>query len=288
MGMLAGSISTDRNREVIQIKNRDGSVAGTISRSKPSQAKKKKKLPYNFKAVSAQILLSKTSGAANKAVTKARSMIATLLRKVKGGEYDDQELELAITHAKKMERVAKKRARHLKQEEEIEKQGSSDELEQEDLMEKVEEQDAEEQEAVISEEELQRLMEEYEQLMRETMQELAQETSLEELADEFAGAVYDMSPEDLEQLKKKHRSDEMREIADADMKYLRAMFNKLERERQALSSGSSSGSGSVPSSGSSAGYEPAGVSLELSGLDMPVETAQMPVMAEGMSIDCSV
>ena len=173
-------------------------------------------------------------------------------------------------------RVAKKRARHLKQEEEIEKQGSSDELEQEDLMEKVEEQDAEEQEAVISEEELQRLMEEYEQLMRETMQELAQETSMEELADEFAGAVYDMSPEDLEQLKKKHRSDEMREIADADMKYLRAMFNKLERERQALSSGSS------------AAYEPAGVSLELSGLDMPVETAQMPVMAEGMSIDCSV
>ena len=131
-------------------------------------------------------------------------------------------------------------------------------------------------------------MEEYEQLMRETMQELAQETSMEELADEFAGAVYDMSPEDLEQLKKKHRSDEMREIADADMKYLRAMFNKLERERQALSSASSSGSGSVPSSGSSAAYEPAGVSLELSGLDMPVETAQMPVMAEGMSIDCSV
>ncbi len=279
MGMMCGNISTNRNRRVIQIKNPDGSTAATISVSKPAQ-KKRKRLSYNFKAISAQILLSKTSGSASKAVTKARGMIAILLRKVRTGEYDDQELDLAIVHARKMERIAKKRVKHLKQEEEIEKKGSSDEME-DALMDELEKQSEEDEEVLaISEEELQRLLEEYEELMQESMEELAQQESLEELAEEFAGAVCDMSPEDLEQLKKKHRSDEMREIMDADMKYLRAVFYKLEREKQAVSSGSGSPG--------SQGYQGAGVMLELSGLEMPVETAEMPVMAEGGSINFTV
>lgn len=282
MGMMFGCISTNSNRRTIQIKNLDGSVAATISTSKPAQ-KSKKKLSYNFKAISSQILLSKTSGSASKAVTKARGTIAMLLRKVKTGEYDDQELEMAITHAKKMERIAKKRVRHLKQEEEIEQKGSSEEIE-DAFMDEMEEQCEEEQDVLaMSEEELQKLLEEYEELMQESMEEMAQEMSLEELTEEFAAAAYDMSPEDLEQLRKKHRSDEMREIMDADMKYLRAMFNKLEKEKQAAS-GSSGNSGSTGSSG----YQGAGVSLELSGLDMPVETAEVPVMAEGGSIDLTV
>ena len=81
----------------------------------------------------------------------------------------------------------------------------------------------------------------------------------------------------MEQLKKKHRSDEMREIMDADMKYLRAVFNKLEKERQSLSSGAKS-----------FGDIPAGVTLEISGLEMPVELPQMPVNTEGGCMDFTV
>ncbi len=33
---------------------------------------------------------------------------------------------------------------------------------------------------------------------------------------------------DLERLRKKHRSEEMREIVDADMKYLKSVFQRLE------------------------------------------------------------
>lgn len=279
MGMMVGGSNT-KNR-VIQIKNLDGSVAGTISVSK-SAPKKKKRLNYNFKSISSQILLSKTSNSAGKAVTKARGTIAMLLRKVRSGDYDDQDLEHAIIHARKMERIAKKRMRHLKQEEEIEQKGKSAEFEDE-VLDGLEESSEDEAVLELSEEELQRLMEEYEELMQESMeemmqesmQELLEEASLEELSEEFCGAAYEMEPEDLEQLKKKHRSDEMREIMDADMKYLRAVFQKLEKERQALSSGIKNFAAEIPS----------GVSLEISGLEMPVEVQPVPVEAAGASID---
>lgn len=277
MGMMA--VSGTQNKRVIQWKRPDGSVAASISISKPNQAKPKKRLHYNFKAVSAQILLSKNSNSASKAVTKARGTIAILLRKMKTGEYDDKEVELAIVHAKKMERIAKKRMKHLKQEEDIQQKGTTSEMEEafEEEMEKAEEEQA----LGFSEEELEQMLEEYErqlqesmdEMMQETMEELSEETGLEELTEEFAGAMDSMDAEDLESLKKKHRSEEMREIMDADMKYLRAIFNKLEKEKQSLSNGSGNFSG---------------VSLELSGFEMPVETAQMPVMAEGGSIDASV
>lgn len=276
MGMMLGSIST--SRKIIQIKRPDGSVAASFSVSRPKQ-KKHKRLNYNFKAVSSQIMLSKTSNNAGKAVTKARGMIAALLRKTFSDDYDDQELEHAIIHARKMERIAKKRVKHLKQEEEIEKKGSSKETE--DMMEEAEEKQ-ETQEIEFSEEELQQMMDEYqkmiqesmqelmEQLMQESMEEMQVEMDLDELSEDLGEAVSDMNSEDLERLKKKHRSDEMREIMDADMKYLRAFFNKLEKERQALANGSSNFSG---------------VSLELSGVEMPVAMPEMPVMAEGGNVD---
>ena len=67
-----------------------------------------------------------------------------------------------------------------------------------------------------------------------------------------------MSPEAVNQLRKKHRNDEMKDIIEADMKYLKAMFNKMEREKEA---------------GVQAALQemtnPA-VSLELQGVDIPV------------------
>ena len=276
MGMMIGGTNT--SRAVIQIKKPDGTVAGSIRFSKPSQ-KKTKKLNYNFKAVSAQILLSKTSNSARKAVTKARGTVAMLLRKVSLGEYDDLDLEHAIIHARKMERIAKKREKHLKQEEQIEQKGKTEETE-DLIMEELEERSAEEEELELTEEELQRLMEEYEQLMKESMEDLAEEMAedfIDELSKEYTGAVYAMEPQELEELKQKHRSDEMRAIADADMKYLRAMFNKLEKEKQAVSSGANNFSNA-----------PAGVSLEISGLDIPVEMPPVPEIVQGTNIDFSL
>lgn len=266
MGMMIGSGNTIR--KVITIKNIDGTTAGTISITK-SAKKKKKRLQYNFKAISTQIMMSKTSGGANQAVTKARGKVAMLLRQQGCGDYDDTELQHAITHAKRMERIARKRMKHLKEEEEI-KQHESGPTEMEEEMVPYKEDMEEGQEPRLSEKELRELMQELRELMKESAEEPEEAAGLEKLTEDITGIIKeDMAPEDLERLKKKHRADELREIAEADMEYLKAYFNKLQREKQENSSG---------------------VSLQLEGMEMPVQIQEMPVPveAEGGTIDLAL
>ena len=52
---------------------------------------------------------------------KARVKIASLRRKLGSEDYDDTELAHAIIHAERILRVAKKRKRHLEEEENIER-----------------------------------------------------------------------------------------------------------------------------------------------------------------------
>ncbi len=269
MGIGIGGIS---NR--IVIKNRDGSTAGSISFAKPA-SKKVKRLNYNFKSMSSQILLAKTSNAASKAITKARGTIAMLMRRMNTGDYDDEELEMAVKHARKMERIAKKRMLHLKKEEEIEQKGHSEESEEELLV--TDEEDEEEEGAAVdeafSDEEMEQMMQEYQQMMQQSMDELAQQAGLDKLAEELTEVTQETEPEDLERMKKRHRSDELRELAEADMKYLRAFFNKLQKEKESLSSTLNNLSG---------------VAFQLSGLDMPVDMPEAPIMESGGNVDLSL
>jgi|GEM_PF-3428166 len=90
-----------------------------------SRAKKKsssnavKKLQYSFKKVSSQIVRSKTSRAAKSAVSVAKREVLRLKRLKGSGEYEAEEIDAALTHAKSMERIARKKAAHLEQEEMI-------------------------------------------------------------------------------------------------------------------------------------------------------------------------
>lgn len=77
----------------------------------------KKKLKYAFKDISSQIVSSKTSVAARKAVGQARRELMRLQKEKATGKYDPEEIEAAIAHAKAMERVAKKKVKHLEEEE---------------------------------------------------------------------------------------------------------------------------------------------------------------------------
>lgn len=97
--------------------------AQRMSRSAASAQKKMKKLQYNFKLISSQIMRAKTSSRASQAVSSAKRMVAQLRRKRRSGEYDDEELEAAIAHAQAMERVAKKHVKYLQQEELAERSG---------------------------------------------------------------------------------------------------------------------------------------------------------------------
>lgn len=76
-----------------------------------------KKLKYQFKNISSKILRSKTSQAAKQAAGQARREVMRLKRQKQSGNYDDDEIQAAIDHAQAMERVAKKKAKHLEEEE---------------------------------------------------------------------------------------------------------------------------------------------------------------------------
>ena len=252
----------------ITVKNPDGSRAATISISAPSK-KKTKRLRYNFKEISGQILRAKTCMSAKQVMVRARGKVAILRRQVQCGEYDDTELSHAIMHAEQMARIAKKRMKHLEEEERARKHDSETMCEAEldeknerrypDLPEDIE----------LDSEKIKELMQE----LKALQDEMEQSDLLEGGSDLILGG--DMDPGDLELLKKKHRASELREITEADMKYLRAFFTQLEKDRRAAASG---------------------VSLELSGVKMPVPipgtaasaaaaSVQEPIITEGGSID---
>ena len=131
---------------------------------------------------------------------------------------------------------------------------------------------------------MQKLMEQYERMMEEAMKELERLEGMDELSEEMGlNGTVSMDPEDLELMKKKHRADEMRGIMEADMKYLKFMFDKLEKEKQSNSS-SNFGLNLGNSNNSNQG-----VSLQLGGVDIPVEAApDAMTIVEGGAIDAAV
>ncbi len=284
-----GSNYSNKTKTVREIKDTQGKVVGRITISKPkSKTVRKKRLPYNFRKISNQIVMSKTANSARAAMSSARRVTLLLKEKMRSSDYSDEELKDAIIHARKMERIAKKRVKNMEAEERAAQSGVYIlELEEEETSES-ERAEEEQQEAGLSQEELEKMMQELESLMEESMEELEEAAGLDDFMDGMMCVVQkDMEPEDLEQLKKKHRAQELQEIMEADMKYLKALFNRLEREKREGASGSSN-NGSSPSAQSTQSDSARGVSLQLAGTEIPVEqTAEVPAaaIAEGASVD---
>ena len=222
-----------------------------------------KKLKYQFKNISSKILRSKTSQAAKQAAGQAQREVLRLKRQKQSGNYDEDEIEAAINHAKAMERVAKKKAKHLEEEEMAKAAGGiwqgekvcSDE-EPREVKDTEAETDAEEEEKMAEEGYEDEAYEEeydYPQLdefllqtgdlmaamsdfTSETMQELSdsmrdimEEMGMDELSDTMLSVKKDIDPADLKMMKIKHRNKEMKDIVKADAEYLKAVFNHLEK-----------------------------------------------------------
>ncbi len=248
------------------------STARTKSKNTTNELKK---LNYNFKAISAQIIRSKTSNAARQAASKARAEVARLKRLRKGNGYDDEELQYAIAHAQAMERVAKKKVKHLLEEEMIhvtDEQGLSgrvepidvdeeveevEEASQEELSDELTEEMAQEMEdaAAAEEEIMYELMQSVDELsamqemMADAMEEMLTDMDITDMLDDLMDVVdFKMTEADFKMLKTKHRTKEMKEIVKADAEYLKAMFGKYQADMNSASSGAVS----MPSGGDAA------------------------------------
>lgn len=252
----------------------------TTQKSSNSGVPQKKKLNYNFKELSRQIMRAKTSVAAKPVVTKIRKKIAELKKKLGSDEYDEDEIRDAIAHAQAMMRIAEKRVKNLRQEE-LASRGVQP-IEETEEQEKAEEALSEETlSASEGAEELPELSAKMQEMTEELSDEMAEELSamLEEMSDAememmrdmsdeldqlFDAPELDLAPEDLEDLKRKHRNQEMKEITRADMKYLRSMFERYENAKAG---------GNI------------GVSLSIGGSNVAVPAAISVVSDSGGSVD---
>ena len=265
-------------RRITKLYNINGSYAGTISVTRPSSTngKKKRRSDYSFKQVSAQVLSAKTSDKASQVRTSIGMKLNLLYKRRKGGEYDEEEITRAILHAEQLLRACKKKEKHLKMEEAAEKHMKGSTVE--DREDPLEEAAADEKEQTLEAEEFQALMEKLE-LDMEEMYEKAEEAvefdeELEELSKAMSG---DMEPQDLKQMKLKHRSEEQRDILQADLKYLKALFDRLQAEKESNGKGSSSRT-----------YSGSGVIMTFDGMDVPVEP-EAPIPAEaGGTVDTTL
>ncbi len=261
-----------------------------------------KKLKYQFKNISSKILRSKTSQAAKQAAGQARREVLRLKRQKQSGNYDDDEIEAAINHAKAMERVAKKKAKHLEEEEltkaaggiwQGEKVCTDEEERTSDTDQNTDPEAKEELPCEASDAQTDMDLEQYDypqldqfllqtsdfmvemsdftsemmQELSDSMRDMMEEMGMDELSDTMLSVKKDIDPADLKMMKIKHRNKEMKEIVKADAEYLKAVFGRLEKMKD---------NPVIPSGGGvslSAGYSGTSFSADAAGIGAQVAPA---------------
>lgn len=204
-------------------------LIASIRKPNPS-AKKKKKLNYSFKQISARVIQAKTASDAYLAYVSTLYKVVELRKKCTQEDYDASEAMIALSHAEAILQVARKKKEHLKEEERAEDHcddtessmtdAASDPAQKKSFSEDDVTAPAEEP-AAFSQEEL-------EKMLKDIEEEMNFDAEMNDLCEMIRP---DLSEEDIEEIKKKHRTREMMEITKADMKYLKAMFEKYEREK---------------------------------------------------------
>lgn len=228
-----------------------------------------KKQKYQFKSISSKILRSKTSQAAKQAAGQARREIMRLKRQKQNSDSDSEEIDAAIAHAQAMERVAKKKAKHLEEEEMVKAAGGICQGEKvctDEEPRETKDSEAEAEKTQNAEEmsgdftayeyagdsydisdyvdlsmdefyaqagdfmsEMSDFTSEMMQEMSDSLRDLMEEMGLDGESDTVVSVNREMDPADLKMMKIKHRNKEMKDIVKADAEYLKAVFNHLEK-----------------------------------------------------------
>ena len=204
-----------------QIANTSTSLYGTktslsmvdrqrLAQQKKAKAKaKKKNLNYNRREVSSQVLRANKLGTVARALATARTKVATLRRSVGTGQYDENELRSAIAHAESIVKTAKKKLGNLKEEQLKEKRVSREKQAN----------------TLKSQVKKQRVRAKHQRIKRE-LSTKRQQTERQMRAKELR----------VKQLRRRHRGEELADVAEADLKYIKDM-DRYRRYKGAESSG---------------------------------------------------
>ena len=246
------------------VNKKNGYLDLTKTTGEKKETKAKKKLHYSYKDVSSKIQRAKTSLSAGQALISAKRKVMELRRKAASGNVDSEEVMMALSHAKRMESIAKKKKHNLELEEMVEQVKARD-----DRMEKMEDSSSQIQNDVIdsakntienAEDDIKKQQEEYGEELKAEFEEMIKEEELdeemtEELSEDVSKMIEEfgqeemelleetmemleqleavnphMSDEQLEDLKRKHRASEDKALTKANMEYLKGMMKQLEKE----------------------------------------------------------
>lgn len=244
---------------------------------------------YNYKEVETKIRQAKTAICAGQAVISAKRKVMEVKRKIASSSGDPEELQLALTHAKRIELVAKRKKHHLELEELVKTTGERDDrMSKQDEqntnteniatdpikedIEKAEDRIFQERQDILSDTigssnstDIDQPKDIHEALSDELVSELNRmisefgEEELKEL-EESMEILEDMeivdphmSKEDLEDLKRKHRAEEQKAMLKADMDYLKDLI-KHQTAPTSTSSMSGMQTSPVPASIGFAGF----------------------------------
>lgn len=161
-----------------------------------------KRLNYNHREISSQLMRAKKAQGAANVLTRAKSKLSVLKRSAATGQYDSREVANALAHARRMVQCAQMKVRHLK-EEELEQKKHSRENRTEERQNKGEVK----RRAANKERELK------EKIQIETVHKVQQEKT---------------KRQQMLQKRRTHRRQEMSKINEADMKYLKG---EIENQR---------------------------------------------------------
>ena len=220
-----------------------------LTESQKDDEKDSVDLPYNYncKEVETKIQRAKTSVSAGQAVISARRKVLEVKRQMASGKGDADELQLALTHAKRMEMVARKKKHHLELEEmaqtvrerdeKLEKQEQATVDMKNSMVTASEEQITKRQDEIFDERQ-EMITEATEQMNEEMLRELNEQIAefgedelreLEEAMEMLENMEMidpHMTKEDLEELKRKHRASEQKAMMKANMDYLKGMIKQ--------------------------------------------------------------
>ena len=188
---MLGTLSVGSN-------NRYGRTSATRSSSKKSTPKKK--LNYNPREISGQLVRVKKSQSASIVLTRAKAKVALLMRQGGSGQYNQREIANAIAHAQRMVRCAQLKVRNLKTEEMEQKgydkkHGAKDQQKKGEVKRRIAQKERQLESKIAAKE------------MQETIR---QKREYREMM----------------QRRRMHRTEEQSKINEADMKYIKGMLEK--------------------------------------------------------------
>lgn len=182
----------------LTIKNANKSY-GSMTAARKTTKKTTKSLNYNHREISGQLVRAKKAQSASVVLTRAKSKVAVLQRAAGTGQYNQTEVANALAHARRMVRCAQLKVRNLKEEEREQKanqkeSGAKSQQKQSKVKRRV----------AAKERELKKKV-----AIEETQEVIKEKRKRNEMA----------------QKRRTHRNQERGKIAEADMKYLKAMCN---------------------------------------------------------------